>query len=161
LAFAELLTKDWFSRRWIIQEVAACRFATIRYGGIEIKWADFVDAIEIFYRGFDQIRETCLQDDLVSYLSLEEFHRRSLPAKALVETTINVFRHWEGSRLQSRLSLERLVMKLHPFLVSDSRDTIYAVLGIANDNLRSFGTIQVQTSKSWWETTTSSPWRYI
>jgi hypothetical protein len=140
LAFAELLTKDWFSRRWIIQEVAACRFATIRYGGIEIKWADFVDAIEIFYRGFDQIRETCSQDDRASYLALKEFHRRSLPAKALVETTINVFRHWEGNRLQSRWSLEKLVMKLHPFLVSDPRDTIYAVLGIANDNLRSIGT---------------------
>jgi hypothetical protein len=138
LAFAELLTKDWFSRRWIIQEVAACRFATIRFGGIEIKWPDFADAIEIFYRGFEQIRKASLTDS-ASRSALEEFYQRSLPAKALVETTINVFRHWKGSKLQSRWSLERLVLKLNRFLVSDPRDTIYAVLGIANDNISKTG----------------------
>jgi hypothetical protein len=138
LAFAELLTRDWFSRRWIIQEVAASRFATIRFGGVEIKWGDFVEAIEIFFRSFEEIQKMCWTDPEV-YVTLDMLRRESLPAKALVETTLNVFRHWEGSVLQSRWSLERLVMKLNRFLVTDSRDTIYAIIGIANDNVRKFG----------------------
>jgi hypothetical protein len=62
LAFAELLTRDWFSRRWIIQEVAASRLATIRFGGIEVKWCDFVEAIEIFFRSYEDIQKLCMED---------------------------------------------------------------------------------------------------
>jgi Heterokaryon incompatibility protein (HET) len=137
VAFAELLTRDWFSRRWIVQEVAGSRFATVRFGGIEIKWSDFVDAIEIFRRSYKEIWTLCSTDP-ASLEALERFEQRSLPANALVETTINVFRHWDGQMLQSRWPLERLVMKLNQFLVTDPRDTIYAVLGIANDNVRKF-----------------------
>lgn len=61
VAFAELLSKDWFSRRWIIQEVASSRFATIRFGGIEMKWADFVDAIEIFHRSLERAPDNLLR----------------------------------------------------------------------------------------------------
>lgn len=141
LAFAELLTKDWFSRRWIIQEVAASRLATIRFGGIEIKWCDFVEAIEIFFRSFEDIQKLCnlcIEDPEV-HDQLDPFTRESSPAKALVETTVNVFRHWEGTELQTRWPLEKLVLKLNCFLATDPRDTIYAVLGLANDNILGLG----------------------
>jgi hypothetical protein len=140
LAFAELLTRDWFSRRWIIQEVAASRLATIRFGGIEVKWCDFVEAIEIFFRSYDDIQKLCMEDPEVyaSWILLGGSLRQA-PAKALVETTVNVFRHWEGTELQSRWPLERLVLKLNSFLVTDPRDTVYAVLGLANDNVLELG----------------------
>ena len=132
LAFGELLSKDWFSRRWIIQEVAASRFASIRFGGVEIRWRDFADAIEIFHRSLERLGIICSD---TSYATLKELQQRSLPARSMVETTINIFRHWEGeSDLQSRRSLEKLVMKLSGFNVSDPRDTIYAFLGIAQDS---------------------------
>lgn len=93
--FAQLLRQDWFYRRWIIQEVAASRLATIRYGGVEMKWGDFVDAIEIIHGRFEEIQTTCLEKSLLPGLDLSQ--RVTIPAKPMVETTINVFRHWEGS----------------------------------------------------------------
>ncbi|PMD24672.1 HET-domain-containing protein [Hyaloscypha hepaticicola] len=146
LAFAELLTRDWFSRRWIIQEVAASRLATIRFGGIEIKWCDFVEALEIFLRSYGDIQKFCMGDQEV-YEQLDTFRSKSSPAKALVETTVNVFRHWEGTELQSRWPLERLVLKLNRFLVTDPRDTIYAVLGLANDNVLELGVASLGANK--------------
>jgi hypothetical protein len=59
---------------------------------------------------------------------------RALGANTLVEATSNLFRKSNnGEILERLLSLETLVSTLLAFEASDPKDTVYAVLSIAND----------------------------
>ena len=55
-ALVELMSQDWFSRRWVIQELALARDATIHYNDKHINWKDFADATAIFATRFDDIK---------------------------------------------------------------------------------------------------------
>jgi hypothetical protein len=46
----ELLWWSWFSRRWVIQELALAKIATVHCGAHTVHWSDFQDAIAIFCR---------------------------------------------------------------------------------------------------------------
>jgi hypothetical protein len=45
----QLLKRGWFSRRWVIQELAMAEEATVHCGKITVHWNDFRDAISIFH----------------------------------------------------------------------------------------------------------------
>ncbi|KAH9203748.1 hypothetical protein DL95DRAFT_399058, partial [Leptodontidium sp. 2 PMI_412] len=47
---------QWFSRRWVIQELALARSASVLFGNCEMPWRDFADAIALFMTKFDQIK---------------------------------------------------------------------------------------------------------
>lgn len=55
LAFATLLKSRWFSRRWVIQEIALARNATVHYRNKEVNWIDFADAIAHFVTKVESI----------------------------------------------------------------------------------------------------------
>ena len=42
------MTKPWFSRRWVIQEIALAKRATIHCGTHQIPWSDFAEAVALF-----------------------------------------------------------------------------------------------------------------
>jgi hypothetical protein len=44
----ELLKREWFSRRWVVQEIALARDAVILCGPHRINWLDFADAVSLF-----------------------------------------------------------------------------------------------------------------
>src|ERR1700761_7481194 len=44
----ELMKREWFSRRWVVQEIALARDAVILCGGHRINWVDFADAVSLF-----------------------------------------------------------------------------------------------------------------
>ncbi len=46
-SFENVLQNRWFSRRWVIQEVALAKQATVHYGDVEVPWIDFSDAISL------------------------------------------------------------------------------------------------------------------
>jgi hypothetical protein len=46
--FGRLLQNDWFSRRWVVQEIALAKRATVHCGDREIPWLDFSDAISLY-----------------------------------------------------------------------------------------------------------------
>lgn len=48
-ALSALMRRPWFSRRWIVQEIALARWATLHCGDKQVKWQDFADAISLFY----------------------------------------------------------------------------------------------------------------
>ncbi|KAI6089406.1 heterokaryon incompatibility protein-domain-containing protein [Hypoxylon rubiginosum] len=52
-----LMRSEYFSRRWIIQEVALAKYAEIRCGSKVVHWKDFSDAVSIFALSFNIIRE--------------------------------------------------------------------------------------------------------
>src|SRR5262249_25157585 len=52
--FAKLLKRSWFRRRWVIQEVAASRQASVQCGSKSINWIDFADAVELLMAKLEQ-----------------------------------------------------------------------------------------------------------
>ncbi|KAH8590712.1 heterokaryon incompatibility protein-domain-containing protein [Bisporella sp. PMI_857] len=133
LDFVQLMRNRWFSRRWVIQEIALARAGTVHYGGDTIQWRDFKDAVALFVTKHDQIKLLCSRSrhhtdpDPVGDM-------RALGANTLVEATSNLFRRSDtGEILERLLGLETLVSTFLPFEASDPRDTIYAVLSIASD----------------------------
>lgn len=47
-ALLELMQRDWFSRRWVIQEVALAKKAIIHCGKAKLAWTKFAMAVELF-----------------------------------------------------------------------------------------------------------------
>ena len=47
-ALESVMTKPWFSRRWVIQEIALAKRATIHCGTHQIPWSDFAEAVALF-----------------------------------------------------------------------------------------------------------------
>jgi hypothetical protein len=133
-AFAKLLRRPWFGRRWVIQEVAAARLASVQCGSKKINWIDFADAVDLFMANIDGIRlmyskSHAFKDDPDALNSVE-----SAGAKAIVSSTNNVLRKAQDGTVLDRLwSIESLVMTFLHFEATDPRDTIYALLALAND----------------------------
>jgi hypothetical protein len=138
----DLMRAKWFSRRWVIQELALATMPHVRLGSQEMSWRDFADAIALFMTKYDTIRRAFGPGPInyVTALSSDEHHiisldARGLGANALVTATSNLFRKSnEGKILQRLLSLELLVSSmLLAFEAADPKDTIFAVLQIAKD----------------------------
>ena len=54
-ALADLMRSTWFSRSWVVQEIAYAREATLHCGSGTIHWADFADAVALFVTNLDNI----------------------------------------------------------------------------------------------------------
>ncbi|PSN71839.1 HET-domain-containing protein [Corynespora cassiicola Philippines] len=125
----ELLKWSWFSRRWIIQELALAQAATVHCGTLVVHWSDFKDAIGIFYRYFEYLKPKLnLEPE-----SLTEFELKPLGANLLVELTTNLFRKRPDKSYESTKGLETLVSLLSGFDTSDPRDTIHALRNISRE----------------------------
>ena len=46
--FINLMKRPWFSRRWVVQEIALARHARLHCGKKSIRWSDFADAVSLF-----------------------------------------------------------------------------------------------------------------
>ncbi|KAH4819945.1 hypothetical protein HBI38_023360 [Parastagonospora nodorum] len=135
----ELLRWSWFSRRWVIQELALARYATVHCGSHTINWEDFHNAIAIFCASFD-----VLKGRLREYFRAH-FHQRNkyldsafeieqFGAKLLVDITSDLFRKESDGQYDSTINLETLVCSLSNFDTSDPRDTINAFLNICKES---------------------------
>ncbi|RDW57815.1 hypothetical protein BP5796_12616 [Coleophoma crateriformis] len=141
----DLMKSEWFTRRWIIQELALATDAYVRCGSCEMDWTEFGDSIALFMTKYDRIRRAFGAQsttysgswDSDSH-SLRALDARALGANLLVTATSNLFRRSnEGKILQRLISLEVLVSSmLLPFEAKDPKDTIFAVLHIAKDTYK-------------------------
>ncbi|PMD58175.1 uncharacterized protein K444DRAFT_438887 [Hyaloscypha bicolor E] len=52
---SSLMGRPWFPRRWVVQEVASSREATLYCGTKEARWSDFSDAVMLFGNRFAEI----------------------------------------------------------------------------------------------------------
>jgi hypothetical protein len=133
----DLMRCTWFSRRWVIQELALAREATVHCADKHIPWQEFSDAIGLFDLKFDQIRALFRQakEDQI-FRNYESFNKlEPLGAKMLVDAVTNTFRRSVDDTIFEPLSnLETLVSSLPSFESSDPRDTIYALLNISTES---------------------------
>ena len=135
-ALSSLMKRDWFSRRWIVQEIAFAKFATVHCGQTSINWPDLADAMALFASRAEEIsrlfRGASKYKHQFDFLGDVEAHG----ANRLVQTTSRLFRKSDdGDSVERLLSLESLVSTLSAFKASKPHDIIYAILSLANDTI--------------------------
>ncbi|KAL2828452.1 heterokaryon incompatibility protein-domain-containing protein [Aspergillus cavernicola] len=133
-ALSRLIRRPWFSRRWIIQEIALARSATVHCGPESMPWDDFADAIALFVHGQPRIQRACRNSKEFKNDSNYLGDLGESAAARLVNTANSIFiKSHDGGILDRRLSLEELMCALHIFETSDPRDALYAIISIASD----------------------------
>jgi hypothetical protein len=55
LALAKLMAREWFTRRWVVQEMALARKATVHCGSRIISWPDMAAAAALFGTDWEEI----------------------------------------------------------------------------------------------------------
>ncbi|KAI4664453.1 uncharacterized protein J4E88_010705 [Alternaria novae-zelandiae] len=96
LAFLELMQRPWFSRRWVIQELALARSTTIYCGGDKISWENFAIAVQLFIEvetTTHRLSEVMKKDQLYQRTPSYFDHVSALGASLLVEATERLFRY--------------------------------------------------------------------
>jgi hypothetical protein len=134
VSFGHLLQRQWFQRRWVIQEVACARRLSVRIADKILSWLDFADAVDLYLENIDRIRTLYRRSALYLVEPTALDGLESSKAVALMNFSRNVFWKSPGSEVVSRsMNLERLVLAASSFAVSDVRDIVYALLYLAND----------------------------
>ena len=134
-ALSDLMKREWFSRRWVVQEIALAKSARLYCGGFSADWSDFAVAVSLFEavetedRSISKtIQKSEVYNRIPDYLGEIQF----LGATRLVDATSNLFRKAKSGEVQEKLlTLEALVYNLSAFKTSRPHDIIYAVLGLA------------------------------
>ena len=134
-ALGALMTCKWFSRRWIIQEIALAKVATVYYGDQSVDWEEFVLAVALFEKGSPRV-STLFKGSADFGNDPEYFGAvQALGACQLIRTTTNLFRrsHDRTKIVDYLFTLEDLVSTLSSFEAKDPHDTFYAVMSLAKD----------------------------
>lgn len=132
-----LMRRRWFSRRWIIQELALAKSAEVRCGSKTKNWRDFADAVSIFVLHSEAIF-SIIRNQPELEKSLEGIRDLNpLGARILVEVLSNTFqRRADGTIYAPRKGLESLISSLSTFSTSDPRDTVYTLLNLAKETFK-------------------------
>ena len=158
-ALASVMTKPWFSRRWVIQEIALAKRATIYCGTNQISWSEFAEAVSLFeeVRPESQIisnSNSIMQPNNLIYLNDFLYEIPQLAATQLVRATLDVFRKSENGLIMERnFPLEVLMSDFSAFKVTRPHDVIYAVLALA----KGVNSVQKRSAKSASSSVVSSP----
>lgn len=135
-ALGELMRDRWFSRRWVVQEVALSKDATVHCGGKSVRWSDFADAASLIVSNQETIKS------LFDFSEWREGRNTlgdvdSFGASILLEATNKLFRRKAGGEIKRPIkTIESLVTSLKTFDTGDPRDLIYSVVSIASDTSR-------------------------
>ncbi|KAK0515812.1 hypothetical protein JMJ35_001846 [Cladonia borealis] len=136
-ALESVMTKPWFSRRWVIQEIALAKRATIHCGTHQIAWSDFAEAVALFQEVKPETQIISKSNSIMqpnNLISLNEFlyDIPRLAATQLVNSTLDIFRKSEDGLIMERnFPLDVLISDFSAFKVSRPHDVIYAVLALA------------------------------
>jgi hypothetical protein len=97
-ALLKLMQRPWFSRRWVVQEIALAKEATIYCGEDCIPWKDFAVAVELFVEvetATHRLSEVMKKDQQVHFVPGWFEHVSSLGASLLVDATERLFREYK------------------------------------------------------------------
>lgn len=148
-ALSSLMRRAWFSRRWVVQEIALAARATLYCGDAYVDWSDFADAVSLFEAVESEshvISKSIMKSDLFDHIPDFLGEIKFLGATRLVDATSNLFRKSKnGQVLERLLSLEALISNLSAFQASRPHDIIYAVLNLAKNMRTSAATSSKET----------------
>jgi hypothetical protein len=135
-ALIGLMRVPWFSRRWVVQEIALAKEGLLYCGDQTITWKQFSDAVSLFVEvetATHRLSEVMKKDQRLNHIPDFFGHVPALGATTLVEAVNNLFRRSNDSLGKPLLSLEYLVSTMSVFQAGIPHDTIYALLSIAKD----------------------------
>ncbi|KAH7245047.1 hypothetical protein BKA59DRAFT_555096 [Fusarium tricinctum] len=150
IALIQFMEQPWFSRRWVIQEVALAdqEAAILVCGKDKLNWMTFSMAALLFHRALSR----SLNQSRLSLSELENasFGLRYAPALGaiqIVKAARDPFRtpYHQGTPIPLR-SLEYLVSSFTMYETSEPRDVIFSLLSISRDAFRSDQTDIIETS---------------
>ena len=127
-AFISLMRREWFTRRWVVQELALAKDVYLLCGDNTVNWNMFVIAVEFFIQRLDTITAIydtsgAFQEKLKSLGDIE-----ASGAGKMISVTGKFVRGKQKLR-----NLESLVSELTMFEVGDPRDAVYALMALARD----------------------------
>ena len=125
-AFVALMKRAWFTRRWVVQEIALAKKAFLVCGDSFVNWDDFVVAVEFFSERFDTIAALYNDSALFKEKVLALGDLKASAAFKMVTVT-------NGKGKAREKTLEALVSELTMFEAGDPRDSVYAVMALAWD----------------------------
>jgi hypothetical protein len=133
ISFDRILARAWFRRRWVIQEAAVSTNSVILCGDRKVNMNHFTRAVSMvrtklgtISRSFSTAGKNMLHKGFLANF-------RDSPATRLLDIIKDVFDRSNEAIPSRRLSLETLV-DLSTFCeTTDQRDTIFALLNLAND----------------------------
>ena len=152
--------RPWFSRRWVVQEIALAKSARIYCGRDWIEWEDFADAVSLFVEvesATHRLSEIMRKEEQFNHVPDFFGYVSALGATVLVDAVSTLYRESgaqeskpgtsEGIR-EPLLSIEYLVSRMTVFDVTEPRDIIYALLAIAKDTMpRAAGQEKIDAAK--------------
>jgi hypothetical protein len=129
-ALRDLMSRKWFSRRWVIQEIAFAKSSTIHCGEDVLHWADFADAVGLFVSRKNIIKEL-----------LDQHHSDGNPAagwskfaERIVEFNQSLIQRSDNSGIfEPTFDLETLLWTFKDFVCTDPQDRVYSLLALARD----------------------------
>lgn len=95
-ALLDLMQREWFSRRWVVQEIALAQDAEIYCGTDRLPWKDFAVAVELFVEvetATHRLSEVMKKDPQFYHVPGWFEYVSALGASLLVEATGKLFRH--------------------------------------------------------------------
>lgn len=104
-----LMQRPWFSRRWVVQEIALARSATIYCGNDKIPWTNFAVAVELFVEvetATHRLSEVIRKDETFGHVPQWFEHVSELGASVLVQATGKVFRRDGNQATDSEKSID-------------------------------------------------------
>ena len=119
-AMQSLFSRPWFSRMWIIQEVVLSSRVVMILGEYSMPWELVTESIRAYY-GLQLLYSTWAQCEKV----MQKFLRYGNTVSTIMTVKTDV---------QSR-SLINLLKSFRCCYSSDPRDKVYALLGLANDQM--------------------------
>jgi Heterokaryon incompatibility protein (HET)/Clr5 domain len=132
-AFSELTKRPWFSRLWVLQEVVLAKSATVYWGSHQIAWADCVDALTLVASMRDRIPRSWHLSSQTKYGSAFPQSEESSALRFVQVSNRVVRKNTNGGWKDNLQSLETLLSMTRSLQITDPRDRIYALIGLASD----------------------------
>jgi hypothetical protein len=125
-AVAAMLLKLWWTRVWVIQELASARLAILQCGKLRLPWAKMALVIEILYSSHLSLTRVGLLDD--SYDTTDQ-------AIAIIRAA-NISSVRTSFRLKKKVGFEDLIELSQLSQCKDPRDKVYALLGLTPPDVK-------------------------
>lgn len=121
-----ILKLPWFGRRWIIQEIALAREATVHCGLDRIHWDDFAETVSLLLDRVSLLRKS-FRDEIFEDVEAT----RGFVLVAMLSIVCR--KSDRGHVLAKTCDLETLVSTLLGFQATHPKDVIFSVISLARD----------------------------
>jgi len=130
LAFIDLMRSQWFSRRWVVQEILCAKNAALHCGANHpVHWSDFILAVAKFMSRLPEIPSDTQTQGIVELRPGAVDALEAYGANALTKLDSELRRH-DAAFTQQLKPLYYLISQLLPFDASDPRDTVFAMYSL-------------------------------